>query len=142
VPDAIGDQVRLGEHLNVKIGSGSEAIAGEVSEIAPTADPINRTLQVKLDLPSTSGLRSGQFGRLAVPLAETATIQVPASAVVQRGQMELVFVVKDQKAQLRLVKTGKRTGDKVELLSGVSPGEQIVTEGANQLADGQPVEVR
>ncbi len=142
VPDAIGDHVKLGEQLNVKIGSGSEAILSDVSEIAPAADPINRTLQVKLDLPATPGLRSGQFGRLAVPLAETATIQVPASAIVQRGQMELVFVVKDAKAQLRLVKTGKRTDDKIELLSGVSPGEQVVIEGAEQLADGQPVEVR
>jgi RND family efflux transporter MFP subunit len=142
VPDAISDHVKLGEHLNVKVGSSSETIAGEVSEIAPAADPINRTLQMKLDLPSTPGLRSGQFGRLAVPLVETATIQAPASAVVQRGQMELVFVVKDQKVQLRLVKTGKRAGDKVELLSGVSPGEKIVIEGVNQLADGQPVEVR
>ncbi|HKI69428.1 MAG TPA: efflux RND transporter periplasmic adaptor subunit, partial [Verrucomicrobiae bacterium] len=142
VPDAISDRVKAGEQLNVRIGSRSEAITGEVSEISPAADPVNRTLQVKLDLPSTPGLKSGQFGRLEVPLAETDTIQVPASAVLQRGQMELVFVVKDARAQLRLVKTGKRSGDKVELLSGVSPGEQIVVEGATQLSDGQPVEVK
>ena len=134
---------RLGEQLNVKVGIrfGRRSTA-RVSEIAPAADPVNRTLQVKLDLPATPGLRSGQFGRLEVPLAETDTIQVPASAVVQRGQMEMVFVVKDSKAHLRFVKTGKRSDDKVELLSGVSPGEQIVIEGADQLVDGQPVEVK
>jgi RND family efflux transporter MFP subunit len=142
VPDAISDHVQPGARLPVKIGSRSEPIAGEVSEIAPAADPVNRTRQVKLDLPATPGVRSGQFGRLAVPLAETTTVQVPAAAVVQRGQMELVFVVQDRQAQLRLVKTGRRAGDQVELLSGVSPGENIVIQGANQLADGQPVEVR
>lgn len=142
VPEEISEHIEKGEHLDVKIGSSSEVIKGVVAEVAPAADPMNRTRQVKLDLPTTPGLRSGQFGRLAVPLAETATIQVPASAVVRRGQMELVFVVKDQKAQLRLVKTGKHSGNLVQLLSGVSPGEQVVVDGAVNLMDGQPVEVR
>lgn len=142
VPDAISDRVKAGAHLAVKIGNERGPIEGEVSEIAPAADPINRTLQVKLDLPPTPGLRSGQFGRLAVPLSEASTIQVPVSAVVQRGQMEIVFVVKDQKAQLRLVRTGKRFADKVELLSGVSPGEEVIVEGAQTITDGQPVEAK
>jgi RND family efflux transporter MFP subunit len=142
VPDAIGDRVQAGAHLKVKVGSAGQAIDGQVTEIAPAANPVNRTLQVKLDLPAAPGLRSGQFGRLAVPLAEAASIQVPASAVLRRGQMELVFVVTDNVARLRLVRTGKRSGDRVELLSGVSPGDRIVTEDAAQLIDGQPVEVR
>jgi len=66
---------------------------------------------VKLDLPPTPGLRLGQFGRVTVPLNEVASVRVPATAVVLRGQMEIVFVVENQKAQLRLVKTGKRLGD-------------------------------
>ena len=74
---------------------------------------------MKLDLPAQPGLRAGQFGRVAMPVGETAALRVPASAVVQRGQMEMVFVVSDGKAQLRLVKTGKRIGDEVELVSGV-----------------------
>ena len=63
----------------------------------------------------------------------------PVPAVVQRGQMELVFVVVNSHAQLRIVKTGKRVGDEVELVSGVDAGEQVVTEGAAQLVDGQPI---
>jgi hypothetical protein len=72
-------------------------------------------------------------------VGEAAALRVPASAVVQRGQMELVFVVADQRAQLRLVKTGKRLGEEVELISGVSSGERIVVQGAATLFDGQPV---
>lgn len=142
VPDAISGRVQAGAHLRVRIGNEPGTIEGEVTEIAPAADPINRTLQVKLDLPATPGLRSGQFGRLAVPLSEASSIQVPMSAVIQRGQMEIVFVVRDQKAQLRLVRTGKRFGDKVELLAGVSPGEQVIVEGAQTIVDGQPVEAK
>jgi hypothetical protein len=75
-------------------------------------------------------------------VGQTTSPCVPASAVVLRGQMELVFVVTGQKAELRLVKTGKRMGDEIELLSGVSPGETVVIEGAATLVDGQPVEVK
>ena len=54
--------------------------------------------------------------------------------------MEMVFVVRDGKAQLRLVKTGKRLGSELELVSGVEPGEKVVIEGVTGLVDGQPVE--
>lgn len=142
VPDAISSQVKEGARLQVKIGNEPGQIEGQVSEIAPAADPVNRTRQVKLDLPATPGLRSGQFGRLAVPLADTSTIRVPESAVVRRGQMEMVFVVVDKRAQLRLVRTGRKSDDRIELLSGVSPGEQVVVRGAREITDGQPVEVK
>jgi len=113
-----------------------------ISEIAPSADPNSRTFLVKLDLPAHPGLRSGQFGRMAIPLAEVNALRIPASAVVARGQLELVFVVTNRQAQLRLVKTGKRIGQQVEIVSGLSPGESIVVEGAAQLTDGQPLEAR
>jgi multidrug efflux pump subunit AcrA (membrane-fusion protein) len=53
--------------------------------------------------------------------------------------MEMVFIDDGGKARLRLVKTGKRFGDDVELLSGVSPGERIITDHARDLNDGQAV---
>jgi multidrug efflux pump subunit AcrA (membrane-fusion protein) len=56
--------------------------------------------------------------------------------------MELVFVVNEGKARLRIVKTGKRIGDDLELVSGVDAGESIVVENASVLADGQPLQVR
>ena len=74
--------------------------------------------------------------------AESKALFAPASAVVQRGQMELIFVVVNKQAQLRLVKTGRRAGAEVELVSGASAGERVVVEGAAQLRDGQPPDVQ
>lgn len=139
VPEAVVGKLRLGDKLPVRISALERELAGVVSEIAPAADPNSRTFLVKLDLPSASGLRAGQFGRVAMPVGETSALRVPASAVVQRGQMELVFVVSDNKAQLRIVKTGKRIGGEIELVSGVEAGEKIVSEGVAGLMDGQPV---
>jgi multidrug efflux pump subunit AcrA (membrane-fusion protein) len=58
-----------------------------------------------------------------------------------RGQMETVFVVEKEQAtvQLRIVRMGKRSATEVELLSGISAGESVVSEGAEQLRDGQRV---
>ena len=77
-----------------------------------------------------------------MPVGETTLPRGPQSAVVTRGQMEIVFVVSDGKAQLRLVKTGKRIDGEVELLAGVRAGESVVVEGAAPLMDGQSVTVK
>lgn len=139
VPEAVVGRLALGDKLPVRIAALEKELEGTISEIAPAADPGSRTFLVKLDVPGTPGLRAGQFGRVAMPVGETATLRVPASAVIQRGQMELVFIVSDGKAQLRLVKTGKRLGDEVELVSGAEAGERVVVESVAGLMDGQPI---
>jgi RND family efflux transporter MFP subunit len=142
VPEALIKRVQLGATLGVRAAAEDGNITGVVGEIAPVADSASRTFSVKLDLPLNAGLRAGQFARVTIPIGETRALLVPASAVVQRGQMELVFVVVNRQAQLRLVKTGKRIGDTVELVSGVSAGEQVVVEDASRLRDGQPLEAK
>ena len=76
-----------------------------------------------------------------IPVGDALSLRVPASAVVVRGQMEMVFLAEDGTARLRLVKTGKRFGDEIEVLSGVAKGERVVSEGASGLTDDQPVSV-
>jgi len=142
VPEAVVGKLNLGDNLPVRISALEQELAGKVSEIAPAADPSSRTFLVKLDLPGNHNLRAGQFGRVAMPIGETTTLRVPTSAVVQRGQMEIVFVVSDGKALLRLVKTGKRIGSEVELVSGIDAGEKVVIENAPGLVDGQRLTIQ
>jgi NAD(P)H-flavin reductase len=103
---------------------------------------MTRTFRVKLDLPPTAGLMPGQFARLAVPVGDRASVRVPLAALVRRGQLEIVFSVTNQCVRLRLVKSGQRVGDEVEILAGLAAGETVVVSGADQLTDGQPVEAR
>ena len=110
VPEAVIGHLALGDKLGVRISGVTNELDGIISEISPSADPNSRTFRVKLDLPPTTGLRAGQFGRAAMPVGESSAMRVPATAVILRGQMELVFVVVNSHAQLRLVKTGKRIG--------------------------------
>lgn len=141
VPEAIIGSVLPGAKMAIRLPSLSRALEGTVAEIAPAADPDSRTFRVKLDLPPTDGLRMGQFGRVAVPVGETAGLRVPAAAVVRRGQLEMVFVLGDDRAWMRLVKTGKHFEREVEILSGLDAGDSVVMVGAGSLTDGQTVEV-
>lgn len=139
VPEALYDKVKLNEKFTIIIPSIGEEIQGTVSEIAPVADPNTRTFLVKLDLPQHKGLRTGQFGRLKIPTSYSAALRVPSSAVIIRGQMEIAFVVETNVARMRLVKTGDRVGNEIEILSGVEPDEKVIITDVAQLRDGQPV---
>lgn len=142
VPEALIDRIKSGARLAVRLASLSQPLEGTVTEIDPVADPASRTSRIKLDLPSVAGLRSGMFGRVAVPLGEQEKLRVPAAALVTRGQMEMVFVAAQQKAHMRLVKSGRFIGGEVELLAGLEAGEEVVVEGAATLADQQPITVK
>lgn len=139
LPESLLAQIVLGAELQVAIPTIPQPLAATVSEISPVADALSRTFMVKLDLPDSAGLRTGQFGRVAVPVTATKLLLVPNQAVIRRGQIEAVFVVRENRATLRLVKTGKQLGDQVEILSGLEPGDPLVTSDVSLLIDGQPV---
>lgn len=142
VPEAIASHVRCHDHLGVRVDGVSGELNAAVGELSPVADSVSRTFRVKLNLTAPPGLKPGQFARLLVPVGESASLHVPMSAVVQRGQLEIVFVIEKRHSQFRLVRTGKRTRDELEILSGLNAGDLIVVEGADHLTDGQPVEAK
>jgi RND family efflux transporter MFP subunit len=142
LPEALVARVKLGDKLAVSIPNAGTQVEGVVSEISPVADPVSRTFLTKLDLQQSATLRAGQFGRVAVPVGDSKAVRVPVSAVIRRGQMELVFIAAAGRAQLRMVKTGKTLGSEVEIVSGIEPGEKVITEGASQVRDGQPINIK
>jgi RND family efflux transporter MFP subunit len=142
VPGLLASRVLPDAKLAVRVDTQADPITGTVAEISPTTDPASRTVRMKVDLPDTADLRSGQFGRLAVPVSEAAFLFVPPQALVRRGQLEILFVAAEGKAQMRLVRTGKQTQQGIEILAGLAEGEAVVVEGAATLRDGQPLQTQ
>ena len=142
VPSLLAGRVLPDAKLAVRVDTLPDALTGTVIEISPGADPASRTVRMKVDLPETAGLRTGQFGRLVVPVGEAAFLFVPPPTLVRRGQLEILFVAADGKAQMRLVRAGKETPQGTEILTGLAPGESVVVEGAGTLRDGQSLQVR
>jgi RND family efflux transporter MFP subunit len=132
--------VRLGQAVEVVVEE--RKLDARVSEIVPAVDSASRTAIVKLDLPAMPQLRSGMFGRAVFPLGAQKVEAMPAAALMDRGQLQSVFVVEDGVAHTRLVSTGRRAGDAVEVLSGLNPGERVVRPLPPDLRDGARVEIR
>jgi RND family efflux transporter MFP subunit len=140
VPETLVNGLKVGAPLRVTVPALQQELEGTIAELAPAADAGSRTFRAKINLPATPGLRSGQFGRAAVPVSDGKALFVPATAVCQRGQLQMVFVVTNQVLQMRLIKTGRHRGELVEILSGLNPGERVVVRDVQQLQDGQPVQ--
>ena len=131
VPVRLVPRVQLGQKVEVLLDQSAGALKGEVTEIVSEVDPLSRTRKVKIRLTDADGALPGTFGRLWVDDEPRPTILVPASAVTRVGQLEMVKVVRDGIALQRLVRTGPKTGDQVEILSGLASGDVIlVTPGS------------
>jgi len=135
-------QIRTGTPANIRLDAFDKPIAARVSEIVPALDPGSHTFTVKLDLPGLAGVRSGLFGRAIFAQGAHKALAVPASAVVSDGQVMRIYVADGGAAHGRLVTTGARSGDSVEILSGLAAGENVVTNPPRDLSDGTRVEVR
>jgi multidrug efflux pump subunit AcrA (membrane-fusion protein) len=117
----------------------NKELSGTVEEIVPAADPATRSYMVKVALLNVNGaqLRSGLYGRARFIVGQRKILAIPQTAVTQQGQLVGVFVVDHSGvAHLRLVKTGRAVADRVEVLSGLNEGEQIISEGVTSLRDG------
>jgi RND family efflux transporter MFP subunit len=143
VPESLVGGTAVGREVEVDVPSAGVTFNGRVAEVAAAADARTRSVTVKIAVPRGTAVRSGQFARLKIPSAPASTVLVAAEAVAAVGQIERVFVVgADHRALLRLVKSGARRGDRLEILAGLNAGERVVVAPAAGLRDGARVEIK
>ncbi|MGH9880468.1 MAG: efflux RND transporter periplasmic adaptor subunit, partial [Pyrinomonadaceae bacterium] len=136
------NKIHLRDQVRVQIGAlGQQELVGTVDEIVPAADPTSRTYLVKIRIAPPADnqqiIRSGLYGKARFITGQTQALTIPRKAVVERGQLTSVYVVDHSGiARMRLVKTGKTFNDRVEVLSGLKEGEQIVVDGVATVNDG------
>jgi RND family efflux transporter MFP subunit len=142
VPERDAPSVRVGQSVRVLLEGDPAAHAGRVARLSPSIQEQNRTLIVEAEVANREGkLRPGSFARAEIVVeADRTAVMVPAPAVVTFAGLEKVFVVKDGKAVEKRIRTGRRSGDRVEILEGVAAGEPVVTDPGN-LVGGTPVTV-
>ncbi len=133
--------IRRGTAARVELDAlPGKSLAGRVAELEAGADPGSHTIQARIDLPRAEGIQSGLFGRAWFRRGERHALAVPAAAVVERGQLRGIFVVDaGGLAQWRVITTGQRAGELIEMLSGLNEGEQIVVNPGSQDLDGKRV---
>ncbi|MGB6720595.1 MAG: efflux RND transporter periplasmic adaptor subunit [Terracidiphilus sp.] len=138
---AIG-AIHTGMKVQVAIdGQDSKELTGEVQEIVPAADPASHSFLVKVDLPSSNQLRAGMYGTANFADGEREAILIPRSAMVLRGSLACAYVLDSQRiAQLRYLTVGAAQGNLIEVLSGISSGEQVVDAPQDRDLAGKRIE--
>jgi RND family efflux transporter MFP subunit len=136
--------VRIGEQVSAVVEAlGNTDLKGKVAQIVPAADPGSRSFLVKIELPADTQLRSGLFGRAQFSRGNRPSVLIPQTAVVERGQLQGVYVLDQNRvAGLRYVTLGKTTGTQVEVLAGLQAGEQLVAKPGELDLNGERIEAQ
>ena len=140
VPDADVPFVRPGHPAEVQIDTlGGEVFTGNVSRIAFAQDRRTRTMRAEIDLPNPDGrLQAGMYGGVTIRVpASPVPMTLPASCLAAgclNGKSS-VFIVRDGRLQRLTVRTGRNDGRRVELLSGLTPQDQVVLDPRHSLRD-------
>jgi HlyD family secretion protein len=139
-PSEVGG-IKVSQTVEVTAATGA-LIAGKVRAIAPTADLQTRNILVYVDLERHQDLKAGTFAKGRFTLGQSQALTVPSTAIVVRDGNNFVFVVDGQnKAAQRKVQTGRRVGERVEVLDGLKADESVAVQGAGFLNDGDLVKV-
>jgi len=159
LPTEAALSVRRGDTVEFKVGDANTVHTAKVMHIAQSADAATRQVPISANVadPDSPDLRPGSFARVTARLdthkpakkdkgpaaaATSARPAIPESSIRPSERGFVAFVVKNGKAEERHLTLGLRTADgRVEVISGISPGEDLVIRGGEALRDGAEVKV-
>jgi membrane fusion protein (multidrug efflux system) len=142
VPELYVGVVKPGQSLSITLDAfPGERFAGEVYAVDPQIDVRGRSILIRATIPNPDGrLRPGLFARVELTLERFANaISVPEEAIVPQGEKQMVFRIKEGKAQMVPVQLGIRREAMVQVLEGLQPGDVVVTAGQIKLRPGAAV---
>ncbi|MFO0724702.1 MAG: efflux RND transporter periplasmic adaptor subunit [Myxococcota bacterium] len=137
------DRVKLGQKARLEVDAmPDKPFWGQVQRLSRAVDAKTRTMLAEIDIPNREGLlHAGMFGRVAITVdVHPAALLVPDSALLVQEDGSYVFTVDGKAAHRRKIRTGVDDGERVEILEGLGPTDQLVTIGQDLLGEGAEVE--
>jgi RND family efflux transporter MFP subunit len=142
IPQSLADGIAAGVAGKVFTPSDpAHAVAAKVTRTSGTLDPNTRTLRTELQIPGDGAILSGSFVNVRFQIERKhPTVSIPASTlVVRKDGTQVIRVTDDGIAHLIPITLGRDLGKELEVLVGVTPGDVLITNPPDDLADGQPV---
>jgi HlyD family secretion protein len=137
-------KIKTGMQANVIAADGS-SFKGKVRMVSPTVDMQSRNTLIYVDLPANSSAKAGMFAKGEFILGQSSTLALPQQVLVLRDGFTYVFAVKNENgkniAKQIKVQTGRRIGNLVEIISGITPKQQLVATGGAFLSDNDLVKI-
>ena len=143
IPERYSSMVNVGDVINFTISGNSKKYVGKVYAIEPKIDPVTRTLQLRA-LCSNTGreILPGSFANVELVLKKIENaILIPSEALIPNIKGQSLFIYHNGQAILHQVETGIRTDQNVQITSGISEGDTIITSGMLQLKPNAPVKI-
>lgn len=133
LPERLAGQVKPGMTVSLE-GAGDAAVRGTVTSVGSTIEPTTRSVTLKAKLPASPGALAGRATSLSLfGPAPAGAVTVAQGAVVTLPEGEAVFVRTAKGVAVRRVKAGGKDGERILILSGIRPGEQVVVTGTSAL---------
>lgn len=136
-------RINVGDEVEATLPSTSQSAKGKVTFISPEIDPRTRNAEVVTRIPNAQhALRAGMFAEISIrPKGSTSSLVIPASAVAGAGDGRYVFLINGDRTKRQPVKVAPIDQKTVEVLEGLSEGQQLVREGLGRLSEGALVKV-
>lgn len=128
VPESVASGIVVGQKFAVRIDALNLTATVPVREVVPQAQQASRSVLVKLTLPPSTNttILPGMYGRAEIPVGRVERVWLPAVAVLQVGQLDLVEIaLEDGTLTRRFVRVGRVADGKAEILSGLAPGDRV-----------------
>ncbi|MBB4041152.1 membrane fusion protein (multidrug efflux system) [Microvirga flocculans] len=145
VPENLLGRLQPGQTVNATAAAYRDRIfKGTVSTIDPRVDTATRTVRLTAEFDNPDeALKPGMFLSVALEVStKDDAVVVPEEAIVSEGLRQIVYPVKDNKVERRVIVIGQRQGGKVEVVDGLKPGETIVVLGVQRVRPGAEVVAR
>jgi RND family efflux transporter MFP subunit len=143
VPAHLVTHLKIGDEVPVSLSDAN--VWAPVSQIFPAANPLQHTVTVKLALPNGAPAAPGMYALAWIAQSggggqSASAPAVPTSAIAYRGSLPVAFVINGMGGvEMRILRLGEATGDRTAVLSGLQPGERILTNPGPDLRSGDPL---
>jgi membrane fusion protein (multidrug efflux system) len=143
VPERYAGRIAVGDEARFRVAGSPATYRAEVYAVEPRVDLDTRTLQIRARVPNPEGaLLPGAFADVELLLGEIPdAVPVPTIAVISEMGGKRVWTIEDGRATPHTVETGIRTEGAVQILSGIVPGDSVITSGLQAIRSGQAVRV-
>lgn len=143
VPESYYTSIKLGQKVQIKVDIMQDKVfEGTISRIDPIINPQTRTFTAEIRIPNPNNiLRPGMFSRVNIYIGKEKALMVPRSALLkQPATSELYcFIIENNKAVRKDIKTGTQTNAFIEITEGLKVGDKLVVNGQGRLKDGSLV---
>ncbi len=144
VADTYAGSVRKGDDVLVRFPDVNKELRSRINFVSTTVDPLSRTFIIEAPLPSDNSLKPNMLAQVKINDTTKPNVLVINQNLIQgteKGQLVYVAITEGGKkvARAKIVKTGLSYGGQIEITEGLSAGDQLITQGYQELADGQPI---